>query len=253
MSNWVDQQDIFTKCKPAAGDQSVLVIGDSITKGVYYDEQRGRHALLKNGFCSLLCERLQLAVENLSRFGCTTQSALQILKSRLQKGPRPALVLLELGGNDCDYHWDDIAKTPEAEHMPFTPLEQYGENLREMVECVKAAGSQPIVCNLPPIDADRYFRFFTGNNADKGAQILKWLGEVGRIYWWHERYNAMAEYIAQLTRTPLIMLRRALLSAYDYRRFVSPDGIHPNAEGHARMAELVLEDVRRFAPSLLPA
>ncbi len=233
----------------------ILVVGDSITKGVIFDEKRGRHVLLRGqDFCSLVAAQLKTAVVNLSKFGCVSTAAKDILKDRLQKDPvPPALVALELGGNDCDFDWNAIAAAPEQEHFPKTPLEQYEQTLTDMVTAAYDAGSQPVLFNLPPIDADKYFRYFTGGNQEKACNILKWLGNVGRIYWWHERYNAAAERVAQATKTPLLMIRSALLSAWDYRRYVSGDGMHPNAEGHQRMAEVVLQYIRSYQPNLLAA
>lgn len=233
------------------GCLSTLIIGDSITKGVCYDDTRHRHMVLKEGFCNLAAQKLRLQVENLSRFGCLSAAALETLKTRLVKPALPKLVVIELGGNDCDFDWNAVAEAPESEHEPFTRLEAYEENLTEMIELVQEAGSQAVLMNLPPIDAQRYFRFFTGGDANKQRNVLQWLGEVGRIYWWHERYNAVLERVAQMMRTPLVMIRSALLAADDYRAYVSDDGIHPNQEGHKRMADLVLSYTREFLPQLI--
>ncbi len=232
----------------------IVVVGDSITKGVSYDECRGRHVILKGqDFCSLVGAQLKSAIENLSKFGCVSGAAMEILIDRLKKpgAPKPALVAFELGGNDCDFDWDAIALAPEREHAPKVSLEEYAQNLTMMIKNVYDAGSQPILLNLPPIDPERYFRFFTGGNEEKAQSILKWLGNVSRIYWWHERYNAAVEWVAQKTGTPLLMIRSALLRDMDYRHYVSGDGLHPNAEGHKRIAQQVMDYVRCYQPALL--
>lgn len=235
-----------------APEAAIWVVGDSITKGVTFDEGRGRHILLKGqDFCSLVGQKLKAAVQNFSKFGCVSTAARATLEERLKTQQPPALVALELGGNDCDFDWEAIAKDPKAQHAPKTSLEAYEQNLTAMIRSIYAAGSQPVLFNLPPIDADRYFRYFTGGDGEKGCRILQWLGSIGRIYWWHERYNATAERVAQQTRTPLLMIRSALLSAFDYRTFVSGDGMHPNAEGHRRMADAVLEYIKAYRPGML--
>lgn len=231
---------------------SILVLGDSIARGVTYDENRGRHALLgRESFCALVAKELRLSVENRSKFGCMSGAALRILEKRLSAGPAPSMVAIEIGGNDCDFDWEAVAAAPGADHSPKASLTEYEQNLTAMIAVARRAGAAPVLFNLPPIDAERYFRFFTGGDEKKAARILEFLGSVGRIYWWHERYNAAAERVAQSTRTPLVMIRGALLHAFDYRAYVSGDGLHPNAAGHQRMAEAVLADIRRYRPGLL--
>lgn len=229
----------------------ILVAGDSISKGVSYDAVRGRHVLLREGFCTQVAQFLKPAVENISRFGCKSGELVSSLRAKLTQGEKPSLVLLEVGGNDCDFDWDAVARDPLSPHQPNTPLPEYEKNLLEIVTTVQEAGSQPILCDLPPIDADRYFRFFTRGEPERASCILQFLGSVGRIYWWHERYNAVVERVAQTTKTPLILLRASMLEDEDYRVCVSDDGLHPNARGHERLAQTTLGYIKKYAPALL--
>lgn len=230
----------------------ILVAGDSISKGVSYDAERGRHVLLREGFCAQVAKFLKPAVENISRFGCKSGELVHSLRTKFtQQGEKPSLVLLEVGGNDCDFDWDAVARDPLAPHRPNTPLPEYEQNLFEIVTTVQEAGSQPILCDLPPIDADRYFRFFTRGEPERASRILQFLGSVGRIYWWHERYSAAVERVAQATKTPLILLRASMLADEDYRACVSDDGLHPNARGYERLAQTTLSYIQKYAPALL--
>lgn len=236
-------------CIPFNGP--ILVAGDSLAKGVSYDAERKRHVLLRDGFCAQVAKFLRPAVQNISRFGLKSGELLSSLRDALKKSERPALVLLEVGGNDCDFDWDAVARDPLAPHLPNTPLPLYEQNLREMIAEIKEAGSQPVLCNLPPIDAERYFRFFTHGDEERANNILQFLGNVGRIYWWHERYSSTVERVAQSTHTPLMLLRAALLEDEDYRAYVSEDGLHLNERGYARLAQITLAYIKQYAPTLL--
>ncbi len=235
---------------------SILVAGDSVLKGVSYDDARARHVLLKESFCAEAAKLLKPAVENISRFGIKSGELFTLLCDKLKKGAKdgsspPSLVLLEVGGNDCDFDWDAVASEPKALHLPNTVLEKYSENLMRIINLVKDSGSQPVLCNLPPIDAERYFLRISRNEPLRAKKLLEFLGEVGRIYWWHERYSAALTSIAQATRTPLLLLREAILSCDDYRKYISGDGLHLNESGNAKLLETLLAYISQYAPSLL--
>ncbi len=233
-------------------DGTILVAGDSIAKGVCYDSNRKRHVLLPSAFCAQVSKLIKPAVENISRYGYKSGELLNALVESLKKKKEPpALVLLEVGGNDCAYDWDAVAREPLKPHVPNTPLEEYEENLLGMIDAVKQAGSQPILCNLPPIDAEKYFNFISNREPERSMQILKFLGDIGHIYWWHERYSMTVERVAQATGTPLMLLRASMLRDEDYRSCISEDGMHPNETGHQKLTAALLHYIRSYAPAML--
>ncbi|MEL7608763.1 MAG: SGNH/GDSL hydrolase family protein [Bacillota bacterium] len=225
----------------------VLLVGDSIAKGVTYDASRGRYVLPTENISRLVEKATAFVIENIARFGATVDTAAKDLTRWLKRGgsPRPDVVAIEVGGNDCNFDWEAVARDPKAEHLPKTGIEEFERTLGGMIEEVRAADILPVLCNLPPIDAERYFRYFTGGDPDKGERILEWLGTVGRIYWWHERYSAAVEQVAEAMETPLINVRGALLCEPDYRVFVAADGLHLNEEGQRRVALAVEKYVQR--------
>lgn len=227
----------------------ILLVGDSIAKGVVYDASRNRHVLPAENITKLIEKATAFVIENIARFGATVDVAARDLTRWLKREQqRPDVVAIEVGGNDCNFDWDAVARDPGAEHLPQTGLEEFERTLEGMVGEVRAANITPVLCNLPPIDAERYFRYFTGGDAEKGERILEWLGSVGRIYWWHERYSEAVEEVAESAGVPLINVRGALLREPDYRAFVSADGLHLNQEGQRRVAQAVGRYVQRRFP-----
>ena len=213
--------------------QSIGVWGDSVMKGVVYDENKSKYTLLSENGADKASRKLGLRLFNRSRMGCTVTKGLQLLKKDLQR-PEAACdaALIEFGGNDCDYDWAQVAAHPEQDHQPKTPLPLFIAQLRDMIDLVRQKGMQPVMMTLPPLHAQRYFDFFTRNGLS-GDSILRWLGDVQHIYRWHERYNAAVMRVAQECGCPLADVRDAFLAE-------CADGIHPNAKGHALM-ESVLE------------
>lgn len=220
--------------------QTIGVWGDSVMKGVIYDERRGKYALLPENGADRASRKLGLTLFNRSRMGCTVTKGLSLLKKDLQHAQTGCdAALIEFGGNDCDYDWEQVALAPDAEHQPKTPLPQFVASLREMIQLVRQKGMEPVLMTLPPIHAQRYFDFFTRTGLS-GENILHWLGDVQHIYRWHERYSLAVSRVAQECGCPLADVRDAFLAERDYGDLLCADGIHPNAKGHA-LIERALE------------
>lgn len=215
---------------------NIVLYGDSIAKGIVYDEEKGRYAKLTDSFGQLVQRRLNGIVTNAGRFGCVITKGAEKLKQDVLSR-RPDIVLLEFGGNDCDFDWEKIARQPGDLHEPNTDLERYTQTLKDMIRTLKDHGIVPVLMSLPPLDAERYFRWVSKNDDSVAANILTWLGSVSRIYWWHERYNAAIIRVAEEMNTRWIDVRGAFLRAFDYRTYLCADGIHPNEQGHQVIAQ----------------
>ncbi len=219
--------------------RSVAIWGDSVMKGVVYDDLKGRYVLLPECGADKASKTLGLTLRNRSRMGCTVTKGLQIMKKDLQTGVEGDVALLEFGGNDCDYDWAQVAERPQEQHLPKTPLHTFIAQLREMVRLARQRGMEPVMMSLPPIHAQRYFDFFTRDGLSRD-NILLWLGDIQFIYRWHERYNTAVMRVAQECGCLLADVREAFLGQRHYEDLLCADGIHPNEKGHSLM-ESVLE------------
>lgn len=228
----------------------IVVCGDSISAGIVFDEKENRYVKSKEGFVSLLQNSMNGVITNLSRFGNTIATALPKLKKDMDK-QKPDIVLIELGGNDCDYNWRQVALDPTGEHLPATDIEVFQSGLSGLVASLRQDGIMPVLTTLPPIDADRYFKFVSQASSEAAAHILEWLGSVSRIYWWHERYNAAVLKVAESTHVTWIDFRSAFLSVPDFRKLLCMDGIHPNKEGHKLIMQTISDYLTINYPSLL--
>lgn len=227
-----------------------LVTGDSISKGVVYDEIRSKYVILKENYVSLLQQRLQGAVRNTARFGNTLLKGIGRLKEDALED-RPDIVLIEYGGNDCDFDWDEIARDPQGEHHPKTGFDDFKTMLIESVDYLKSLQITPVLMTLPPLNADNYFKWVCKNDPEAERNVLQWLGSVTKIYWWQERYNSLILSVSHATQTRVIDVRGAFLEHPDFTRFLCSDGIHPNKEGHRLICDRVLEFMRADHEHLL--
>jgi acyl-CoA thioesterase-1 len=224
--------------------RNVHVFGDSIMKGIVLDKKARRYMPLPDINFRKIEEKFAVRIFNRSRFGCTVTKGLAMLRKFLEKEQECDCVLLEYGGNDCNFKWEEVAAHPDKEHKPATELPVFKDMLREMVNLLKRYGIRPVMMTLPPVDAEKYLAFM----ADKGLNtenILEWLGDAQMIYRYQELYSAQVAALAEETGSPLVDVRRLFLDKthpHPYKRLICDDGIHPSAEGH----ELIYQAFDQF-------
>ena len=213
--------------------RGLSIWGDSIAKGVVFDEQRGRYAVCRDNCVSRLSRDAGVDVENFSVMGNTTEQGLKRMEGQPLKPGN--LAVIEFGGNDCDLDWAAACEHPEVEQRGRVPLEAFGENLRAMVRRVRDGGMIPALVTPPPLVAQRYFDWVS-RKLDK-ARILNYLGDVEHIYRWQERYALMIRRVAARENAMLLDVRDWFLSQARFTDLMCVDGIHPNARGHELLFE----------------
>jgi len=233
-------------------EDEICIFGDSIARGVVLDAHDA-YTPLKECFASLAAAELGMAFINKARFGCTIAKGRKIIEHYLSQTSEDAhrertrFAFLEFGGNDCDFRWDQISANPHIEHQPTTTPEHFCDMYGEVILKLRAKRIQPVLMTLPPLDAERYFNWFTRTGLDKNA-ILTWLGDIQFIYRWHESYSSAIWEIGETFDAPVADIRKAFLEQRDYSRFLCKDGIHPNAEGHRLIKdEIILFSRQRIA------
>lgn len=124
-----------------ASDQArtLLVIGDSLSAGYGLEPGQGWVTLLES---RLQSEGYGYRVVNASISGDTTGGGLRRLPRALQQH-RPAVVLIELGGNDG---------------LRGTPIEVIRKNLATMIELSRDAGARVVLAGMqmPPNYGSKY-------------------------------------------------------------------------------------------------
>ncbi|APC40414.1 SGNH/GDSL hydrolase family protein [Clostridium estertheticum] len=217
----------------------IVAYGDSITKGIIYDDKKSKYATLKENFTSIIDNKIKGPVYNAGKFGNTIiRGALKMYNDVIKKSPD--IVLVEFGGNDCDYKWDEIAKNPEMEYKPNTDIYTFRETLLSMIDTLKNNHIMPVLLTLPPLDPLKYFNWISKEDSTSEKNILHWLGTKDRLFTWHNSYSKMITQVANETDTVLIDIRSEFLKHNDYTQFLCKDGIHPNIEGQSLIATVIL-------------
>ena len=220
-------------------NQNICILGDSIAKGVMFDTQRNRYVIAKENPGRQIAQTLGYSVTDLSKFGSTVTDGLARFEKQKDALRDCRTVLVNFGGNDSDFLWQEISAAPDGLHKPKTPIDIFEQGYLKLIGCIRERGFLPIMLNLPPVDHARYFAWISRErNADN---ILKWLGGTTEfIYRWHEQYNVAVHKIARTANVKLVDIRSTFLQRRDYSRFLSDDGIHPNEEGYALIAKAIM-------------
>ena len=188
-------QPVATGSGAAASGRVLLVVGDSLSAEYGIARGTGWVALLEQ---RLAREKLPWKVVNASISGDTTAGGRSRLPALLSRD-RPALVLIELGGNDA---------------LRGLPLQATRDNLVAMVRASRASGARVVLAGMqvPPNYGRRY-----------GEDFFALFGQVAKA----EGALLVPFLLAGVADVP------------DAERWFQPDRIHPLAQAHPRMLENV--------------
>ena len=224
-------------------NRNVSIWGDSIMKGIVFDDINGRYRILETNCVNRFAEITGTTITNHARFGMTVGKGYERIKRALELST-PAedeIVLLEYGGNDCDFVWAEVAANPHATHLPRTPIDQFGTILQSIIDLFRSFRITPILMSLPPLDPRKYFAWLSrGLNQET---LYRWLGDVHRIYRWQEAYSNIVVDTAIRNDLRVINVRKDFLVRDDCAAMICTDGIHPNESGQESILRSVLSYV----------
>ena len=224
--------------------RKIEVFGDSLLKGVQVDPNNMRYHVDNHIDVEGIEKAHSLSIKNFSKFGCTITKGFSSIESRLKKGDALCdAIVMDYGGNDCNFNWKEIAGKPDDEHLPNTPLDIFVDTYYKIIGLLKKNGIRPILTNLPPLDARRFFDWFC--NGLRKTNILQWLEGVESIYHWQEYYSKTVEKVATETDTLIVDIRGAFLKHGRIKRFLCVDGTHPNTEGQKIITEAFFEFIEQ--------
>lgn len=138
---------------PAPAPRTILVLGDSLSAGYGVRVEQGWVALLQG---RLSAQGYEYRVVNASASGETTGGALARLPRALEK-QRPAIVIVELGGNDG---------------LRGLPIEDVRANFESIVRLSRQAGAKVLLIGMriPPNYGPAYTKSFHELYVDLAAR-----------------------------------------------------------------------------------
>ncbi|CDC68199.1 MULTISPECIES: SGNH/GDSL hydrolase family protein [environmental samples] len=221
--------------------KEITLLGDSILKGIQVDPETRSYKVRNDIGIPELEAEFGLHVRNDAHFGATCVKGGKLLDRLLASGRPCQAVVMDFGGNDCDFRWREIAAEPAGTHLPAVPLPEFRERYRRMLCRLREAGIQPILMNLPPLLPQWFFDWWC-RDLDQAA-VRTWLGDLSNIYAHQERYSRAVESLAREEAVPLVDVRGAFLAHGHLETLLCEDGTHPNSAGQA----LIGQAFREFA------
>ncbi|MCQ2452144.1 MAG: SGNH/GDSL hydrolase family protein, partial [Oscillospiraceae bacterium] len=173
----------------------------------------------------------------------TIAGGIQTIERFLPECDGSTLVVLEYGGNDCNYNWKAVSENPEGSHSCAVPPEEYVNLMKKAIGMLKSRGSSVMISTLAPIHSEPFLDFISQGLSKRG--ILRWLGKVERLGQWQAYYSELAQKVAQGLDCPLLPLRKAAM-AVDWEKFLCADGIHPTEEGHRVLNAFAVRELTSF-------
>lgn len=202
----------------------IVAFGDSITKGDSVTQHERFTAIAERELTQAIGK--QVKVINAGVNADITALALQRIE-RDVLARKPDFVTVMFGVNDAGFFRPD---SPPAE-TPRVEPEDYERNLHRMVEMISASCAKPILGtplpmspSYPLADLPQYRENGLNYLVDQYAEIMR---EVAREY-----------------SISLIDLHRAFSDDPSTQAFL-PDGIHPNAQGHAFIARIYVNQLMK--------
>jgi len=220
--------------------KNVILFGDSLLRGVTLDKNN-RYTF---GNVDWKCVENELGINicNKSRFGCDVTKGQKIVDECLALSSDIDVAVVEYGGNDSDYFWGEVAKTPLQKHNPKTVLPLFENKLDNIVKQIKSKGIKVVMMSLPPLEPNRYLNWISKNDSHTRDNIMQFLGDVEIIYRRQEMYSNAVTKIAYKNGCELVDVRQDFLQSDNFPDLMCLDGIHANERGQ----QLIVNSFLRY-------
>ncbi len=204
----------------------IVVFGDSILKGVITIPNSGKlFDVTENDSLTLAQKKLGFELDNRSIYGNITSKGLIKLQKFFDKGETADFCIIEFGSNDCDYDWGVLVQK--------VPLENYLENLKQMVSLCRANKVTPLMMGLIPYVCDDWFKTIIKGQDEKA--ILDFLGgspeTLGKNQLVYK--NAQADFVEKNN----VQFLDPWELFQGHKELMCYDGIHPNEKGYQLLAD----------------
>lgn len=226
----------------------IMVFGDSVPKGIVTENNKLK--VLDDNVVNLLSKYFGVEIQNQSVYGQTLKRICEkgliddYIKNIKRKNKN--IVVLSIGGNDADFNWVEVAKTPNEEHKSKTTVEEFTKLLNDTITKLLKKKVTVILTSIPPVNAERYFDKVISKVADP-KKVLQFLNnDKTNIYRYQEAMNMAITKCAVKQKCKLIDFRSSFLMCRDYDKLLCEDGVHPNEEGHKYMAKFIIDQINNW-------
>jgi len=224
-----------------------VVFGDSIAKGIVTDD--GSIKTIDKNTIAIVAEYFKKEIKSISQYGQTVKRLME--KKAITRfvesldANEEQYAVIALGGNDADYDWIEVGKTPSIIHPQKTPIAEFTQLYSEMIRTLQSHGVHVIVLTIFPIEPKRFFKNVISQMTDSQAVMEFMNGDIDNISRRQEGYNIAVIKCAYENHCKIIDIRSKILFERDYHQYICNDGIHPNAAGYQLLANIIIDEINQ--------
>ncbi len=228
-------------------DYNITVIGDSISKGIFIDDELKIKKLETNAV-NVIENKFNIKILNNSKYGQSLKRVIdkKIIDEYLDSIDinKKNLLVISLGGNDADYDWEKVGINPSLSHGPKTSYQDFKKYLDDMTKTLKNNNIKIVFITLFPLNNEYYFNNIINKISD-GKNVLKFLNnDISNLSRHQELFNNAIIENAIKNKCEIIDLRSVFLNDINYLNYCSKDGIHPNELGQEYIANIVSDYIQ---------
>lgn len=220
------------------------IFGDSLMRSVMPERAGDYHANEYIGFPEMEKE-YGITIKNYAMPTFTTERVLMWAKATMERelaaGNIPDAVIIECGGNDCDFDWKFFVESEGERYEHRCSLEKFSRDYRELISLFIEKGISVIVAAAPHIATEKYLDYI--KNADENIKRLEEKlpkpDEMRALYLEYEKQMFLA---AEEADCDVIWLQEYFEELDNPAKYFSADGMHPNVQGY----ELIGKSFRNY-------
>ncbi len=223
----------------------MIFYGDSVIRGKTWLQGSLTPFDTENNFvkyCRSYLDSLGMEIINKGKNGLTSDIACKELDNEVLK-LKPNYLVLEIGGNDCNFNWKEVSKNPYLDHPPALSTNDLATNLNNIIDRLIENSITVILLTPPPLDENKYLQLlnhYFGNNIDL------FIKTKGGIALWHKKYVETIRAVAVERKTFFIDIYAEFEKTNLQEHLVALDGLHPTEKGYQLMAQKFVESLGKF-------
>lgn len=230
-------------------EKKIVVFGDSVAKGLKIEG--GKPFKLTTNAVDIVSKHFNIVIENNSCFGQTItrlkdKHMVEDYLATLDKRKRNIVVFC-IGGNDSDFDWKEVDKSPTKKHQCKTPLKTFESVYNELITMLKKKKVEVYICGLPPVRAESFFEKCICKVAQKENIMQFFQGDISNITRYQEMYDNALNNIANKNKVGFLDIRAPFLTVRNLEELYAEDGLHPNEKGH----KLIAESISQYFESIM--
>jgi len=210
--------------------KSVSVIGDSLLKGIIYNENKNIYNVLENNCISLLEEESNLNINNYSICGLNIDNLNKYFKLVLNKS-KDEIIILEIGSDSFE---QDLLTN---DFKPLYTIGKFNRILKKIIKTTKKENRNIVLTTIPYISNSKFYRFVSGK---KGVRNQKGILEINNFI---EEINNLIKKLSKKYNVLLIDLNRGI-NSYDEDLY-SIDGKYLSSKGHKILKNIFMENFNK--------